>query len=65
LYLTRAAQRSHRSSARPRSPSRFLSEIPEHLYDARDASMPSMVATPEDEEAFARAALAKLLKMTS
>ena len=65
LFLTRAAQRSQRSSARPRSPSRFLEEIPPHLYEARDASMPSSVASPEDEEAFARAALAKLLKMTS
>ncbi len=65
LYLTRARQRSQRSSAKPRSPSRFLDEIPPHLYDARDAETPSTVATPEDEEAFARAALAKLLKMTS
>ena len=37
LYLTRARTRSQRSSARPRSPSRFLDEIPPHLYDARDA----------------------------
>jgi DNA helicase-2/ATP-dependent DNA helicase PcrA len=65
LYLTRARQRSYRSSARPRSPSRFLAEIPVELYDERDADMPSTVATPEDEDAFARAALAKLLKMTS
>ena len=65
LYLTRARQRSQRSSARPRSASRFLDEIPEDLYDTRDAASPSTVATPEDEEAFARAALAKLLKMTS
>ena len=65
LYLTRARQRSHRSSARPRSPSRFLAEIPVELYDSRDALAPSTVATPEDEEAFARASLAKLLKMTS
>jgi ATP-dependent DNA helicase UvrD/PcrA len=65
LYLTRARQRSHRASARPRSPSRFLSEIPPELYDSRDAAGPSTVATPEDEDAFARAALAKLLKMTS
>jgi DNA helicase-2/ATP-dependent DNA helicase PcrA len=68
LFLTRATRRSQRSTtagARPRSPSRFLEEIPPHLYDARDATMPSGVATPEDEEAFARAALAKLLKMTS
>jgi DNA helicase II / ATP-dependent DNA helicase PcrA len=65
LYLTRARQRSHRSSARPRSPSRFLAEIPVELYDERDADTPSTVSTPEDEDAFARAALAKLLKMTS
>ena len=65
LYLVRARQRSQRSAARPRTPSRFLDEIPPHLYDARDAAAPSTVATPEDEEAFARAALAKLLKMTS
>jgi hypothetical protein len=64
LYLTRARQRSSRASARPRSPSRFLEEIPEGLYDARDAATPSAVATPEDEEAFARDALAKLLKLT-
>jgi DNA helicase-2/ATP-dependent DNA helicase PcrA len=65
LYLTRARQRSHRSSARPRCASRFLEEIPEALYDSRDAETPSSVATPEDEEAFARAALANLLKLTS
>jgi ATP-dependent DNA helicase UvrD/PcrA len=65
LYLTRARQRSQRSAAKPRSPSRFLAEIPPTLYDARDAETPSTVSTPEDEEAFARAALAKLLKMTS
>jgi superfamily I DNA/RNA helicase len=65
LYLTRARQRSQRSSARPRCASRFLAEIPEELYDSRDAETPSSVATPEDEEAFARAALANLLKLTS
>ena len=65
LYLTRARQRSQRSSARPRSASRFLEEIPPALYDTRDAEAPSGVGTPEDEEAFARAALAKLLKLTS
>jgi DNA helicase-2/ATP-dependent DNA helicase PcrA len=64
LYLTRARTRSGRSSARPRSPSRFLEEIPPELYEAREAGTPSAVATPEDEEAFARAALAKMLKMT-
>ncbi|MDB4967979.1 MAG: UvrD/REP helicase [Myxococcales bacterium] len=65
LYLTRARQRSQRSSARPRCASRFLEEIPPHLYDTRDGATPSTMATPEDEEAFARAALANLLKLTS
>jgi superfamily I DNA/RNA helicase len=64
LYLTRARTRSSRASARPRAASRFLAEIPESLYDARDAATPSNVATPEDEEAFARDALAKMLKLT-
>jgi DNA helicase-2/ATP-dependent DNA helicase PcrA len=63
LYLTRARQRSSRASARPRSPSRFLDEIPAELYDARDAAAPSGIATPEDEEAFAREQLAKMLKL--
>jgi DNA helicase-2/ATP-dependent DNA helicase PcrA len=63
LYLTRARQRSARASARPRTPSRFLEEIPLELQDQREASAPS-VANPADEEAFAREALAKLLKLT-
>jgi DNA helicase-2/ATP-dependent DNA helicase PcrA len=62
LYLTRARARSSRASARPRSASRFLEEIPPELYEARDAATPSHVATPEDEDAFAREALAKMLK---
>jgi DNA helicase-2/ATP-dependent DNA helicase PcrA len=65
LYLTRARTRSSRASARPRSPSRFIEEIPPELYQARESGAPSTVATPEDEEAFARAALAKMLKLTS
>jgi DNA helicase-2/ATP-dependent DNA helicase PcrA len=64
LYLTHARERSNRASMRMRTPSRFLEEIPPALYDSRDAATPSSVATPADEEAFARAALAKLLKMT-
>ena len=63
MYLTRARSRSMRAAAQPRSPSRFLAEIPPELYDARESSAPSTVATPEDEEAFARAALAKMFKM--
>ncbi len=64
LYLTRAANRAFRASARPRTPSRFLDEIPEALYDRRDASAPPPAASPEDADAFARAALEKMLKMT-
>ena len=63
MYLTRARQRTMRAAAQHRSPSRFLSEIPPALYDARESSAPSTVATVEDEEAFARAALAKMFKM--
>jgi len=63
LYLTRARNRSMRAAAKPRSPSRFLAEIPEALYDVRDASTPP-VTTPEEDDAFARASLEKLLKMT-
>ncbi|HEX4457478.1 MAG TPA: UvrD-helicase domain-containing protein [Polyangia bacterium] len=63
MYLTRARQRTMRAAAQHRSPSRFLAEIPAALYDARESSAPSTVATVEDEEAFARAALAKMFKM--
>lgn len=64
LYLTRARSRTSRASAKPRSPSRFLDEIPTELCESRDSLTPAGLQTPEDEEAFARASLAKLLKMT-
>ncbi len=63
LYLCRARNRSNRASARPRTPSRFLDEIPLELCEPREASVPAKVA-PEDEDAFARATLEKLLKLT-
>jgi DNA helicase II / ATP-dependent DNA helicase PcrA len=63
LYLCRARNRSQRASARPRTPSRFLDEIPFELCDAREGAAPPKVA-PEDEDAFARATLEKLLKLT-
>ena len=63
LYLTRARTRSQRASARPRSPSRFLDEIPPELCEPREAGAPAIVS-PEEEDAFARASLEKLLKMT-
>ena len=43
---------------KPRSPSRFLGEIPEGLYENHEANVPTIA--PEDEEAFARAQLDKL-----
>ncbi len=62
LYLTRARTRSQRASAKPRSPSRFLDEIPPELCDAREAVPGGAIgSSPEDEEAFARASLAKLM----
>ena len=66
LYLTRARSARSASSARPRSPSRFLDGDPAApVRRARRAAMRRWWRSPEDEEAFARAALAKLLKMTS
>jgi DNA helicase-2/ATP-dependent DNA helicase PcrA len=61
LYLTRARTRAARGGGKPRSPSRFLDEIPADLYETREASIPSVAV--EDEEAFARASLAKLRQL--
>ncbi len=61
LYLTRARSRTSRATHKPRSPSRFLAEVPEHLYDTVEASVPGV--SVDDEEAFARASLEKLRKM--
>jgi DNA helicase-2/ATP-dependent DNA helicase PcrA len=62
LYLTRARTRSHRASAQDRTASRFLDEIPVELYDVREA-VPGGSVSAENEEAFARASLAKLSKL--
>jgi DNA helicase-2/ATP-dependent DNA helicase PcrA len=63
LYLTRARHRSNRASAKPRTPSRFLDEIPPDLYELRDAGTPPPT-TDEEADAIARAALAKMLNFT-
>jgi ATP-dependent DNA helicase UvrD/PcrA len=60
LYLTHARTRSSRASARPRTPSRFLDEIPPELYDVREAAAPPP-STPEQDDAVARASLAAML----
>ena len=62
LYVTRARTRGFRSSTVERTPSRFLDEIPEDLMELREA-VPGGSVGAEDEEAFARASLAKLSKL--
>lgn len=59
LYLTRCRARGYRSATKPRSPSRFLDEVPEELCVMRDLDLPPQL-DPKDEEAFARDCLAKL-----
>ena len=66
LYLTRCRERQGRdarSQAVPRSPSRFLAEVPSELCEARDLEAPAALDAA-DEEAFARDMLARLRKMT-
>ena len=73
LYLSRCRQRPMRgegrgdargSSGAPkgRSPSRFLTEVPEELCEARDVAARLEAV---DEEAFAREMIAKLRSLTS
>ena len=69
LYLTRCRQRGFRGEGKsgpgkPRSPSRFLSEVPEELCVLREADTPQPT-NEVDEEAFARECLAKLRAMTN
>jgi DNA helicase-2/ATP-dependent DNA helicase PcrA len=60
LYLSRARSRSLRERSRPRTPSRFLDEIPEELLELREAHAPPQLSADE-EDAFARASLASLM----
>ena len=60
LYMSRCRTRSARGAGKPRSPSRFLDEIPTELVDARDLEGPPPTGSPEDEAAFAREMMAKL-----
>jgi DNA helicase-2/ATP-dependent DNA helicase PcrA len=62
LYLTRARTRHARASEKPRTPSRFLDEIPPDLYEVREAAV-QVIGTPAEKESFARASLAKLFKL--
>ncbi len=49
LYLTRACTRVARGRAVPRTPSRFLLEIPEDLYEVRDIGEEARQQVPEAE----------------
>jgi DNA helicase-2/ATP-dependent DNA helicase PcrA len=49
LYLTRACQRVSRGRTMPRTPSRFLLEIPDDLLDVRDIAEELRQKVPTDE----------------
>ncbi|MBK9072140.1 MAG: UvrD-helicase domain-containing protein [Myxococcales bacterium] len=49
LYLTRALTRVARGKAVPRTPSRFLLEIPDDLLDVRDIAEEAAQAVPTEE----------------
>jgi len=49
LYLTRACTRVTRGRTVPRTPSRFLLEIPDELLDVRDIAEEARKAVPQDE----------------
>jgi superfamily I DNA/RNA helicase len=49
LYLTRACARVQRGRSLPRTPSRFLLEIPDELLEVRDIAEEARQAVPTDE----------------
>ncbi len=61
LYLTRACTRVTRGRSVPRTPSRFLLEIPEELYEVRDISSEQRAKVPEAEVASFFGNLASML----
>jgi ATP-dependent DNA helicase UvrD/PcrA len=54
LILTRAAERLKRGKAVPRTPSRFLDDIPPSLLDVIDLSAPQQAGPKEIQEAKAK-----------
>jgi DNA helicase-2/ATP-dependent DNA helicase PcrA len=54
LILTRAAERTKRGKAVPRTPSRFLEDIPPALLDVIDLSTPQQAGPKEVQEAKAK-----------
>ena len=49
LYLTRACTRVSRGKAGPRTPSRFLLEIPDELLEVKDLAEEAREAVPTSE----------------
>ncbi|HWU91319.1 MAG TPA: UvrD-helicase domain-containing protein [Kofleriaceae bacterium] len=49
LYLTRACTRVVRGAPRPRTPSRFLLEIPDELLEVKDIAEEARQQVPQDE----------------
>jgi len=63
LILTRAAQRMKRGKAIPRTPSRFLDDIPEELVDSIDLSGPPPEAPKAVQEAKAKNFFASMTEL--
>jgi DNA helicase-2/ATP-dependent DNA helicase PcrA len=59
LYLTRAAARTKRGKASPRTPSRFLGDLPAAAHEVVDPAEAAQEA-PEDVAAYASGVLARL-----
>jgi DNA helicase-2/ATP-dependent DNA helicase PcrA len=60
LILTRAAERTKRGKALPRTPSRFLDDIPQDLLDVIDLSGPQKAAPKEVQQAKAKSFFADM-----
>jgi DNA helicase-2/ATP-dependent DNA helicase PcrA len=57
LYLTRAAARTRRGKLQPRTPTRFLAELP---ADAHELVDPAALAAPQDVAAHTESVMAGL-----
>jgi len=57
LYLTRAGARTKRGNAQPRTPSRFLGDLPEGAWEKLD---PEAQESREDVAAFSAGVMARL-----
>ena len=63
LILTRAAERTRRGKAVPRTPSRFLDDLPPDLLDCIDLSGPQKPAPKEVQQAKAKNFFASMSKL--